>query len=271
MYKAEFHVNIDAVVESLDYIDASLSRISSLIESEMYGLVKSVIYDEFSLGCRIANSDDGFPPEFQEHLLNNVENIIPTVIPDGYGGIFVSIDFEQWLGGQDDLTKAFHQGALLEDGTKLWGPYTGQPLKQEDTGIRHEFWEAVRRGDRSVQIEDKNVHFEASWDDTIEQYLNIWGEKSPQWLFIQFGQEEWAPYVVQYDLINNIQEAVNAAATEYLTTMVESTIRIANTYKTAGLDVGYSGSSAQPRVISGTFEVNGKVYRPGRFVPKGGF
>lgn len=269
VYSAEFFVNVDAVIAGAQQIGLTFSRASSIIESEMFGFVKQLIYDEFELAGRIANSEDGFPEEFQEHLLNNVSKIIPSIFMDMHG-LFISFDLEEWLGGYDDLTKAFHQGAQLEGGGQLFGPYTGQALKQDDAEIRHVFWEAIRYGKAKADIGGKHVPVTGTWDDTIQHYLDIWGEKSPQWLFIQFGQEEWQPYIPQIDVLDNIENVIQAAAASYLAGVLASSVAIANTYKTVGLEVGYTGQKSAPRVISGTVEVNGKIYRPGRFVPRGG-
>lgn len=268
MYKAEFYVNVDAVLRASEFLGTSIRSASTIIEEEAFNFIKALLVDEFTAAGRIANSKGGFPEEYQAHLLENVGNIIPTVILDGRG-LFVSIDLEDWLGGYDDLTKAYHRHAKLDGGGELTGPYDGQALKQEEAEIRHIYWQAMREGRAKADINGKHVPVQGNWDQTIEEYLQIWGDKSPQWLFIQFGQEEWEPYVTQVDIVNNLQDSINFAMSGYLASYLESVIRVANSFKSAGLEHGYT-SKGQPRVIAGTVTVGGKTYRPGRFLPKGG-
>lgn len=269
VFKAHFYVNTDAVVEGARAIGQTFSGgAAGIIQREMEILVKTIIVEELEIAARIGNSENGFPDEFKDHMLANAARIHPDIFQDLHG-LTVTFDLEEWLGGYDDLQRAFHQGAKLADGGFLDGPYTGQALHQEDTETRHIFWEALRFGRAKAQIGEKSVPVKGSWEQTMEKYLEIWGEKSPQWLFLQFGQEEWEPYVPQVDILNNIEDAVQGAATAYLLKIFENTVKIANEYKSAGIDVGYTPKGAL-RVISGTIEANGKVYRPGRFVPKGG-
>lgn len=266
-----FHVNVDAVIAASERIASTFERLSSMIETQMYSIVKDIIITEFQSAMEIANSDDGFPERFQQHLMETVREINPAVFMDA-GQLYVSFDLEEHLGGLEDLQRAFHQGAQLAEGGRLWGPYTGQALKNDDPEERHQFWEAVRYGRSSVDIKGKSVHIrDSSWEETMEQYLNIWGSKAPQWLFIQFGQEEWEPYVPEVDIYGNIKSAIRNFAGNYLASLLEAEVEIANRYRATGLDVGFTGQKGPARVLSGTYTFNGKTYRPGRFAPRRGF
>ena len=269
-FNSEFHVNIDAVIAGSERISTTYERLSSLIESEMFRTVKDILVDEFQDAVVRADSDDGFPARYQQHLMETVRQIIPTVLMNG-GQLFVNLDLEEWLGGEEDLRKAFHQGAQLAEGGRLWGDYTGQALKNSDAGERHTFWEALRYGKDSVDIKGKEVHIrDSSWEETMEQYLKIWGEKSPQWLFIQFGQEEWEPTVPEIDIFSNIKFRVRDFANNYLGGILEDEARIVNAYQTTGLEVGYNGPKKAPRVISGKVKVGSKNYKPGVYAPRAG-
>lgn len=269
MFNAEFYVNVDAVVAGADRIGTIPERMGGLIERQMYSIVKDIIHDEFETACAIADSDGGFPPRYQQHLMETVDQIIPTVFMDG-DDLFINLNLEEFLGDRDDLEKAYHQGAQLEGGGTHWGPYEGQALKN-DTAERHIFFEALHRGETSIQVGDKKVHVQPyAWEETIERYLAIWGDKAPQWLFIQFGQEEWAPYIPQYNIIGNIQERINGFAAGYLASLIAQEVEIANRYRSQGLEVGFSGDKGPARVSSGSITVGGKTYRPGRFAPRGG-
>lgn len=273
MWDTEFYVNIDAVVAGAERIGSTMSRLNNIVESELRYITKDILRQEFNWAVRQANAEGGFPESFQQHLLGVVSDIIPTVIADG-NDVFINLNLEEYLGTRDDLVKAFHQGATLADGGQLWGPYTGQELRNENAEDRHIFWEAIQRGDTRAPNPSGGgeIHIPGgAWERTQEQYIAIWGEKAPEWLFIQFGQEEWAPYVPATDIIGNVREAVQNAAAVALFNIVENEVAIANTYKTTGLQVGYS-QSGTPRVREGTYTDprTGKTYRPGRFVPKGG-
>lgn len=267
----EFYVNIDAVIAASERIGSTFTRLGNMIESHMYGVVKDIIYQEFEAAAEIADSDDGFPDRYKQHMLEAVrENIYPTVLMNG-DELFISFDIEESLGGLDDLQRAFHQGAQLAGGGKLWGEYTGQALKNDDPAERHVFWEALRYGADKVDIKGKSVHIrDSSWEETLEQYLRIWGEKAPQWILIQFGQEEWEPTVPQVDIFNNIKRAIRDYSSFYLASVLEAEVAVANAYRATGLEVGFSGDKTPARVISGTTTINGKTYRPGRFAPRAG-
>lgn len=260
----EFFVNTDAIL-------AGSSRIGHITTNMLSGQVKSLareaLISVFEAACEIANSDDGFPEEFQSHLLNAVKNLDINIITVP-GEVFVSVDFDE-LGNRQDLERAFHQGAQLEGGGRLWGPYEGQALKNDDAEERHIFWEAIRFGRPRAQVHGKNIKVNSNytWEDTIQQYINIWGEKAPEWLFIQFGQEEWEPYVPQWDIIADFYSTFNVLLETSLTALVEHEVAIANSYQSLGVETGFT-SKGQPRLLSSSVMVRGKSYRAGQFIPK---
>jgi hypothetical protein len=245
----------------------------ALIHREMTALAKEVIVTELAIAGRVANAEGGFPEEYTQHMVRNAGQIDPDVIVDA-NGVTVMFDLEESLGGQDDLTRAYHQGAVLADGTRLDGPYEGQALKQEDPEQRHIFWKALREGQNTVTLEHQGrsgaVHLQGDWDSTIQKYLQIWGSKSPQWLFIQFGQEEWEPYIPQYDIFDAIETSFSTVASTIMASVLQAITDRANSYTNAGLEVGYTSEKGPLRIKSGTVEVNGKTYSPGRFAPRGG-
>lgn len=267
----EFQVNIDAILESSRYIGTIGSRLGT-IEDEMRKITKLALIDVFEDAVRYANSDDGFPPEFQDHVMSVIRNFEDFyIITDSYG-CFISVDFEA-LGTEQDLQRAYHQGALLEDGTRLWGPYTGQTLKQGDAELRHIFWEAFQEGRKTAEIGGKRVPTDRGghdWEETKEQYINIWGaDKCPEWLFIQHGQEQWNPTIPSYDIIGEFELRLYSFAEQLLVTFVEAEIRIAEAYESVGSTVGFT-KKGQPRLISGSFvnPATGRTIRPGQFAPR---
>lgn len=258
------------MVAAGDYITTQAARAVSY--SQIRSIVKEAIQGEIDYAAEFADSDGGFPDEYKQHLRRVAARIEPDILVDVHG-FQVYVDLEDWLGSHDELTRAYHQGAILADGTQLWGPYEGQALKQEDAEERHVYWEALRSGQTSVGARGNrtgSVKLKGSWEETVQRYIEIWGDKAPEWLFIQFGQEEWEPYVPQYDIVNGIEDAVTILMRTYLTNLLDEVVAIANAYESTGLDVGYTGDKGPPRVKSGSVTVGGKTYSPGRFVPKGG-
>jgi len=271
----EFEVNIDAILASADLIGTMGSRLGT-IERELKSIAKIALVETFEEAVIDADSYDGFPPEFQDHTMRVIRNFESYyVIYDGYS-VFVSVDFDD-LGTQEELRRAFHQGARLADKSILWGPYEGQPLASGNPQQSHDFWEAVRYGNPTWFNEktkkdipmDKLVKH--PWDEVVNKYVEIWGDKCPEWLFIQWGQEEWEPIVPQYDIIGEFETKFFTLCEELLTTFVEAQIRQAEAYETIGAKVGFT-SKGQPRLLSGSESfinpATGKTISPGRFAPK---
>lgn len=253
------------MVEGAETIGDAFSD-TYLIRRELYNLTKQIILEEFEFACEIGNSEDGFPEKFQQHLLSAVRRIEPDILVDLHGA-FIEFDLEEWLGSYEELQRAFHQGAKLAGGGTLDGPYDGQKLHQEDTEIRHIFWEALRFGQPKAQIGDKSVPVQGDWETTMDKYINIWGSKAPEWLFLQFGQEEWRPYVPQVDVLNNIENKIQATAGAYLAARFQESVAWANNYRTTGIDVGFS-PTGKPRLNKGVVTIKGKTYKAGQFLPR---
>lgn len=268
----EFEVNIDAILASSRYIGSIGSRIGS-IESELKKIAKLALIDVFEEAVVDADSYDGFPPEFQDHTLNVVNNFNGYyIIYDGIS-VFVSVDFDA-LGTQAELRRAFHQGARLADGGNLWGPYEGQALASTDPEAAHTFWEAVRFNQKTAYNPTTGKRMPTSkvkyqWDEIVNKYVEIWGDKCPEWLFIQYGQEEWEPIVPQFDIIGEFESRFFSLAEQILVSFVETEIAIAEAYESVGIDVGFT-IKGQPRLKSGSLvnPASGKTIRPGQFAPK---
>lgn len=264
------HVNIENIIRSAGYIGGIPERLSLRAAYEMRNIARELLIQTFQEAFAVADSEDGFPPEFQNHVIRTVQDMRIDTFGSG-GTVEVIVDFED-LGDENDLVRAFHQGARLADGSKLWGPYEGQELAQEDASIRHIFWENIRRDNNSaVVLDGKTVKLSDphSWGEMIEQYVSIWGEKSPEWLFVQYGQEEWEPYIPPYDIIEEFSRALYAVNLDYLYQELVDEVSIANAYASIGVDVGFT-IKGQPRLLHGNL-VNpktGKTINPGQFAPK---
>lgn len=269
----EFEVNIDAILASADYLGTMGSRVGT-IEGELKNIARIALIDTFEQAVVEADSYDGFPREFQDHMMSVVRRFTDYyVIYDGYS-VFVSVDFDE-LGTQSELRRAFHQGARLADKSILWGPYEGQTLASGNSQQSHDFWEAVRYGNSEWYNEKTKKTVPMSklvkypWDEVVNKYVEIWGDKAPEWLFIQYGQEEWEPIIPQFDIIAEFEANFFGLCEELLVAFVRSEIQQAEAYESLNATIGFT-VKGQPRLKTG-YIVNpgtGKTIRPGQFAPK---
>lgn len=265
----EFQINVDAIVASSRLIGDFANN--AAIAGAMKSIVKLAMIEVFEEAMDYANSYDGFPVEWQQHTMNVVRGFNDFVVTVGAFGVYIGIDFDA-LGTQSELRRAFHQGAMLEGGGHLWGPYEGQALASKDSEAAHTFWEAIRYNQKTAfnpatgkRMPTSKVPYQ--WDEVVNKYVEIWGEKCPEWLFIQYGQEEWEPIVPQFDLEGEVGYRLGSLAETMLAEFLDDTVRIANLYRSAGAEVGYTGSGT-PRLESPLLTVGSKTYRKGQFVPK---
>lgn len=275
--RREFYVNADSMIEGASIIGSTFANVGRL-EYSAFKIAKEIIMRVFEEAVVFADSDDGFPPEFQQHVLKVASTIRPTVIVDR-NELFVSFDLEESMGGETELKRAYHQGAILADGkTRLDGPYTGQALLTDDEYRRHEFWLAIRYGQSKVQTnkDGKIINHTINnpsekWEKTKDKYIEIWGNKAPEWLFIQFGQEEHEPTIPSFNIVEAIQEDISASLTRLLEIEFESSVRLANQLESFGFAGGIN-KAGRAYLTSGSYTgPTGKKYRPGRFIPRGGF
>lgn len=179
------------------------------------GIIRSAAEDvllaNMSIALRDANVDGGFPPEFQQHVMDVLsENIYDVIrISASRWDIVVTLNLDP-LGTSEDLIEGYHQGARLSSGGQLWEPYTGQSLKTPDPNRRYAAWIAVRYGLGAIETDSGHlVHFEfpeGAWEDTIQQRISIWGDKAPEYLYVLYGQEEWEPHVPPQPVIENFNQ-----------------------------------------------------------------
>lgn len=267
---AEFEVNTQAVLESLDYILSIGGRLYQ-IESEMKAIAKIALIETFEEAMLEANSNDGFPVEWQIHTMQVVIDFQDLYVIPSTDSIFVSVDFDAF-GTEEELKRAFHQGARLEGGGNVWGPYNGEALAAQDPDSAHIFWEAIRFNQKTAFNPSTGKRMPTSkvkypWEEVVNKYVEIWGDKAPEWLFMQYGQEEWEPIIPQIDIIGRFEDKLFSLCELLLVSFVESEVRIASSYKTIGAEVGFT-KGGQPQLTSPLTTLKGKSYRKGQFVPK---
>lgn len=257
MPRGEFYVNVDAILEGADAIGMSFERASSIISNQLFEITKTEIMSVFEEAVVEADEDEGFPIEFQQHVLDVASRVIPTVFVDS-GMIFVGLNLEDQMGNEEQLRRAYHQGAVLADKTKLDGPYEGQALNQDDEELRHEFWEAIRFGVSEISTFNKKTGKmqrqrikdpEEKWEHTKRKYIEIWGEYAPEWLFMQYGQPDWSPTVPAIDIERRIQQNIEGAAETYLADFFYYSIEQANAYRSRGIEIGFvKSNNAKPNL-----------------------
>jgi len=268
-----FEVNIDAILQSSEYIGSAGRRLHTL-DVAMNLIVKTAMSEVFTEAIRVADEEDGFPIEFQNHTMSVINKFEGFTISLDNNVAFIGVDFDA-LGTQADLIQAFHQGSKLAEGGFLWGPYTGQALATEEDHSpeeRHAFWEAIRFGhDKAVLLNGKTMPTNKApyqWDEIVKQYVHIWGpDKCPEWLFIQYGQRDYEPTVPDYDIETEVGNKLNELAETLLVEFVEGQVEIANLYESAGINIGFT-KRGQPRLSGGQrIGLLGKERLGGQFLP----
>lgn len=251
----EFFVNIDSIIKGADRLASIITREGPKISFGLKLIARRLMIEVMEEAVIVANQYDGFPEPFQNHVLRTLKKVpISTDIT----GLDISLKFDiDSLGNGADLRRAYHQGARLKDGSKLDGPYEDQPLANENAGDRHIFWEALRRGDaKSPNPKGPGmvpIPRDASWEATMKKYIEIWGEKAPEWIFIQNGQYRWNPRVQQYDIIGEMAVRFNQAAQQYLLDVVSDELRIINSYESKGIKVGFTSKGDVRNLKTGRY------------------
>ena len=177
------------------------------------------IIDETLIQAAAQEGADAFPPHYVEPMISAAHKIIVT------SGIDILIDFEL-MGTWDDLTAGYHEGARLAGGGSVSLPWTGGTSEsglKNDVVDRYEFWLAVFHGDTY-----NNISTEGLWEDTIAARLDAWGDKAPQWLLLEYGQEEWEPTITAYPIIETITTEITDLFTSMLTEEVERIVSQVN-------------------------------------------
>lgn len=222
-----FKVDVSKILEALDYMDKIPKKIIDSIADEIVTLAREVAESVF-VSVINSVSEEAFPIEFKHHVLDVVANV-PIKKQVRSTSISVEFDFNQ-LGTRADLQRAFHQGAKLADGSTLDGPYTGQELKEKNPAIRHIYWEAVHKGATFAPNPKGPGHIPVppgAWEETKRKYIQIWGDKAPEWLYLQFGQRAWEPNIPESTIIEDFVATFFSTASELVFQRVSEEIEIA--------------------------------------------
>lgn len=255
-YAVRYDADAGSIYDATRDLDRAWSEVQSIARSlEFTG--RRQMREIFQQGLSDANAFGGFPEQFQDHVLSRLDNNVKFINSSSSYLLSVEFDFTD-LGDWDDLPIAFHQGARLDNGETLWGAYTGQSLKQEDPSVRYVYWYGL----------DSDM-----WQATIEQRVNLWESirKAPEWLYAEFGQDDWEPIIPPTAMLDIFQEEFINTASAMLHSYVRAAINITNSYASTGVSakpVYRLGKLTQSRLTSGVnagFGPSGKPRQAGQY------
>lgn len=240
MAAPSYNVDISTIINSLNYMDQIPAKVLESIADEVRDAVRGTLINVFQQAMGTQNPY-AFPEEYKEHVLRVVAE---APIHSGISGnsFFVDFDFDV-LGNEQDLRRAFHQGAALVGGGFVDGPYDESMELKNSTEERHLFWESVRRGDSAGPASGKQIRRKSgrygkkgkgvpiapgAWEETKAKYIEIWGDKAPEWLYLQFGQTLWEPYIKPAAVIEDFSSQFYAIAEDIWYNRLAAEVAIAN-------------------------------------------
>lgn len=261
----KFVVDDSQVLEFVAALQDEIPNIMARIEERTSGFARQILAGTF-YDAMDRLSYDQFAPEFRDKLLENLGKIPIITEVDGNGGQ-VSFDLE-FLGTKEDLERAFHRHAVLETHHQLTEPYTGQALAVRDADVRHEFFLAMMRGEAFQGRDGRVIQTAGLWQTTKQEYLEIWGDKSPQWLYLEYGQSRFEPKIPAYSVIEEVQANMEALVDLVFTQEFDAAFKIANQAQ-----VGIARNlQTLRRAPAGGLTIRGKTYEGGQFVgPRANF
>jgi len=222
---AKYQVDVTEIVDSLDRMDQIPRYVINQTVNEIKLAARDLLTEIFTLAME-QQDDLSFDEDFRTHLIGVVNR---AEINSAISGSTFEVDFDfDTLGTTKDLERAFHQGARLADGTRLDGPYEGQALAQEDPESRHIYWRAIRLGLARAENPDGPgtvpIPEGYNWDRTKAKYIEIWGDKAPLWIYLEYGQDAWDTTIESYPVIEEFTERFEQAAAEIFETNISEAI-----------------------------------------------
>lgn len=280
MPSVHYQVNVEEVEKLANYLDTAGEDILERFQEEMVD-VAHIILGEVFIRSWAGLDERQFPGVYRSHILDVVDNLPIEFIGDGYHTAGIAIDFDE-IGTRDELEAAYHRHAKLAGGGEVEGAYDGEELKNA-TADRHVFFEALINGTDYVDPKTgKKIparKLQGKWDETLDEYLEIWGDKSPEWLFLQHGTR-WSPSIPPYDIEGEINRLINLRgdqlwAAEWARVLGSEEIQgnaglaeeTKNYYVEEHVYVDPTGGYHAP---PGGITVGGKPYKRGQFIPKHG-
>lgn len=255
--------DIDATMQRLDQV---MPRVMARVSKTTAEYARIILADVF-VAAMDRLSYDQFAPEFRDKLLENLARIpIAATATPQFAAVELDLGF---LGGKDDLEKAFHRHALLTDHRHIGPlePYVGQDMVVKDADDRHRYFESILYGDVVFQAKDgRNIPIPPGlWEKTKQEYLAIWGEKSPQWLYLEYGQTLYEPQIPPANIVQTFRDEFAAVSTLVFENEMDRALAVAAPEE-RGIKKGSTGLPFAP--AGTTTYIGGKPYRPGTFTPR---
>lgn len=236
-----FSVDVSEILAATKHLDGAAEALLPRLTFEIRGLAKYLLETTFLQAMIRANGQGGFPEPFQVHVLEVLQRL-PIPVDIVGSKIEATIDFDL-LGTPADLRTGFHQGAKLASGEYLWAPYTDQALISKSAANRYVAWNAVRndlggfkfgsdRGKKKARL--YKLPDWASWENTMHQRIEIWGDKAPEWLYIQYGQKEWYPNIPVGTVFEDFYTQFNEESTALFEAALANYVEVLNARQGAG-------------------------------------
>ncbi len=195
------HLKVFGLTELTTALSSASNELGSIISRATDYFKSNAIQmiNEEIISAAAYAGEDAFPRQYLYGILEHIPGILITE------GNSLVLDFDE-LGTYAVLTTAFHYGARLSSGGTVELPWHGgggdSGLKNE-VDKRYDFWSAVHGGYRY-----RNITTTGLWPETIAARVDQWNSlgKAPQWLFLQYGQEEWEPTIDPSPIVENITD-----------------------------------------------------------------
>lgn len=280
MPSIRYIVDVEEVEKLANYLDTAGEDILERFQEEMISVAHVVLSEVFKRSWASLDTDQ-FPNVYRSHILDVVDNLSIDFVGDGYRTAGVAIDFDE-LGTRDELEAAYHRHAKLAGGGEVEGPYDGEELKNA-TADRHVFFEALITGRDYVDPKTGKTiparKLQGKWDETLDEYLDIWGDKSPEWLFLQHGTR-WSPNVTPYDVVGEVNTLISLRGGQLWEAEWARVLSAEQVRGNASLSAGTKNLYTEQHVFvdktggyhspSGGISIGGKTYKRGQFIPKHG-
>lgn len=239
--QGRFEVDISNIDADLNALDNSSSNVFRRIAQRLRIETRELLVSTFEEALADLEEDQ-MGSAVQHSMLSNVARLPIAVLADP-NGVAAEIDFND-LGTRGDLEAGFHYHALLRGKGFLELPYAGQEMhNDDDPDTRYEFVQAMMNGDFFETAKGYTVSTEGLWEQTQEVRATFWGNKSPAWLYLEFGQEEWDPTIEPKDITGQFQEAFSELGAAIFEEEWTAAIEVLEEYENEGFAKDITGGA----------------------------
>ncbi len=196
--------NYENVLSSLNAQGADTSAAVKKTMTMVATFVQDIVAAQFQNAA--LRSGDAFPGAYTLHLLAKLGTTEASSKQISPYTFTVAYDFGE-LGLKEDLEAGYHYGASLAGGGQVDLPWHGsEGSLKNDIEVRYEFWQALRY---HLTYRGRPLPPDL-WGDTISARLAVWSalDVAPQWLLLQYGQQEWEPTNDPFPIVENTREAI---------------------------------------------------------------